>query len=140
MFSTTKKVLVAGERWCSATAVGFSTTPATQERTFTVFNRSSNRINHLYVSPTSYTYWGSDRLGSDIFYPNYRFDLSVAPGWYDIKLVDQDGDSCVVRDVDFRDGESWRWLLLHRLFASGLPSADFGGVCGFPTSPELFFG
>jgi hypothetical protein len=105
MFSTIKKVLVAGAL-VLATAVGFSTTAAAQQRTFTVFNRSSYRINHLYVSPTSYTHWGSDRLGSDIFYPNYRFDLSVAPGWYDIKLVDEDGDSCVVRDVDFRDGES----------------------------------
>jgi hypothetical protein len=105
MFSTIKKVLVAGAL-VLATAVGFSTTAAAQERRFTVFNRSSYRINHLYVSPTSYTYWGSDRLGSDIFYPNYRFDLSVAPGWYDIKLVDQDGDSCVVGDVDSRDGES----------------------------------
>jgi len=24
-----------------------------------------------------------------------------------VKLVDQDGDTCVVNNVDFRDGESW---------------------------------
>ncbi len=106
MLSNLKKFLAAGAL-VLATAVGFSTTATAQSRTFAVFNRSSYRINHLYVSPTSYTYWGGDRLGSDIFYPNYRFDLSVAPGWYDIKLVDQDGDSCVVNNVDFRDGESW---------------------------------
>jgi hypothetical protein len=106
MLSLMKKLLVAGAL-VLATAVGFSTTAAAQEQTFTVYNRSSYRINHLYVSPTSTTYWGSDRLGSDVFPPNYRFDLTVVPGWYDVKLVDQDGDTCVVNNVDFRDGESW---------------------------------
>ena len=106
MFSTIKKVLVAGAL-VLATAVGFSTTAAAQSSTFTVFNRSSYRINHLYVSSTSYNYWGNDRLGSDIFYPNYRFDLAVNPGWYDVKLVDQDGDSCVIRNVNVNYGETW---------------------------------
>jgi hypothetical protein len=106
MLTSLKKVLAAGAL-VLATAVGFSTTAAAQSRTFTVFNRSSYRINHLYVSPTSYTYWGSDRLGNDVFYPDYRFDLTVAPGWYDIKLVDQDGDSCVINNVDLRGGDSW---------------------------------
>jgi hypothetical protein len=106
MFSNIKKVLAAGALMLAA-VVSIPTSAAAQDRTFTVFNRSSYRINHLYVSPTSYTNWGNDKLGSDIFYPNYRFDLSVDPGWYDVKLVDQDGDTCVVQDVDFRNGENW---------------------------------
>ena len=106
MFSTLKKILVAGAL-VLATVACIPTNASAQERTFTVFNHSSYRINHLYVSPTSNTYWGSDRLGDDIFYPNYRFDLDVIPGWYDVKVVDQDGDSCVINNVDFRNGESW---------------------------------
>ena len=51
MFSAIKKVLVAGAL-VLATAVGFSTTATAQSSTFTVFNRSSYRINHLYVSST----------------------------------------------------------------------------------------
>jgi len=107
MISNIKKILVAGALVLAA-VVSIPTNAAAQEaRTFTVFNRSSYRINHLYVSSSSNTYWGNDKLGSDIFYPNYRFDLAVAPGWYDVKLVDQDGDTCVVNNVDFRGGESW---------------------------------
>ena len=106
MLSNIKKVLAAGALMLAA-VVSIPTSAAAQERTFTVFNRSSYRINHLYVSSTNNNYWGNDKLGSDIFYPNYHFDLSVYPGWYDVKLVDQDGDTCVVQNVDFRDGESW---------------------------------
>ena len=76
-------------------------------RTFTVINRSRYRIDHLYVSPTGYRYWGSDRLGTYVLYPNYRYDVSVYPGWYDVELVDQDGDACVLDNIDFRYGENW---------------------------------
>jgi hypothetical protein len=106
MISNLKKILVAGALVLAA-VVSIPTAASAQERTFTVFNRSSYRINHLYVSASSNTYWGNDKLGNDIFYPNYRFDLSVDPGYYDVKLVDQDGDSCVINNVDFRDGENW---------------------------------
>jgi len=106
MFSNIKKVLVAGALALAA-VVSIPTNAAAQDRTFTVFNRSSYRIDHLYVSSSNNNYWGGDRLGNDIFYPNYRFDLSVYPGWYDVKLVDQDGDTCVVNNVDFRDCGSW---------------------------------
>ena len=105
MTSRIKMMMVAGALALATALLPMSA--AAQARTFTVFNQSHYRINHLYVSPSSYSYWGNDRLGSDVFPPNYRFDLAVVPGWYDVKLVDQDGDTCVVNNVDFRDGESW---------------------------------
>jgi hypothetical protein len=86
MFSTIKKVLVAGAL-VLATAVGSlddCRSPATYVHCFQPFELSHQSS---VCFPDHYTYWGSDRLGSDIFYPNYRFDLSVTPGWYDIKLV-----------------------------------------------------
>jgi len=106
MFTTMKKVLAAGALMLAA-VVSIPTSAAAQNATFTVFNRSSYRINHMYVSSTSNNYWGSDRLGFDILYPNYRSDLALNPGWYDVKLVDQDGDSCVIRNVNVSYGETW---------------------------------
>lgn len=108
MLSNFKNLMVAGAllfaTLCSAPAIAAAQSGA---RTFTVINRSSIRIDHLFVSPTKETSWGWDQLGLDVLPPDYRFDLTVAPGWYDVKLVDQDSDSCVVSGLDFRDGESW---------------------------------
>lgn len=106
MISNLKKILAAGALMLAA-VVSIPTSAAAQNATFTVFNRSSYRINHMYVSSTSSNYWGGDRLGNDILYSNYRSDLQIYPGWYDVKLVDQDGDSCIVRDVNFSNGGSW---------------------------------
>jgi hypothetical protein len=107
MLNTFKKIMVAGALMLATALV--PTTAAAQDgmRTFTVFNNSRYRINQMYVSPSSYPNWGNDKLGNEVFPPTYRFDLSVYPGWYDVKLVDQDGDTCVIKGVDFRDGESW---------------------------------
>jgi hypothetical protein len=106
MFSNLKKALAAGALMLAA-VVSIPTSAAAQRATFTVFNRSSYRINHMYVSSTSNNYRGSDRLGFDILYPNYRSDLALNPGWYDAKLVDQDGDSCAIRNVNVSYGETW---------------------------------
>jgi hypothetical protein len=80
---------------------------AAQERTFTVYNNSSYTIDNLYVSPTGDRNWENDRLGNRYFPPTYRFDLPLDPGYYDVKLVDQDGDTCVVNHVNFLDGGTW---------------------------------
>lgn|SRR6185312_36695 len=106
MFNSMKKVLAAGALMLAA-VVSIPTSAAAQQRTFTIVNRTSYRIDHMYVSPTSYTQWGYDQLGRYYLYPNYRYDVSVYPGWYDVKLVDQDGDACTVPNVDFREGETW---------------------------------
>jgi hypothetical protein len=92
-----------------AAALGIPTTAAAQNgiRTFTVSNESSYQINHLYVSLSSYGVWGPDRLGDYVLSPNYHENVAIVPGWYDVMLVDEDGDRCVVPDVDLRAGERW---------------------------------
>ena len=72
-----------------------------------MYNYSHYRIDHMYVSPSGYRNWGSDRLGRDYLYPNQRADLTVARIQYDVMLVDQGGGSCIVPNVDLRYGESW---------------------------------
>jgi len=108
MLSTTKRFLIAGTLMLGAT-LGISTNATAQDwtRTFTVVNGSHIRIDHLYVTPNTYSRWGYDRLGRYVLQPGYRYDVSVVPGWYDVKLVDKDGDECIVPSVDFRRGETW---------------------------------
>ena len=107
MLSMIKRIVIAATLCVIAASVSTSANAQDNEETFTVINDSSYGIYQMYVSPTSYTYWGIDRLGSNVLYPTYRADLAVAPGWYDVKLVDEDGDACVIHNVDFREDDSW---------------------------------
>ncbi len=93
---TTAVLLISGSIAASA-----------QTRTFEVENHTRYDIKQIYVSSTWSNDWGYDRLGSGTLYPGYYMTLRVYPGWYDVKLVDGDGDACVVRDVDFRSGADW---------------------------------
>jgi len=86
----------------------FAAAPAAaQTRTFQVVNESHYSIQRIYVSPASYSRWGFDRLGDDVLRPGYEFTLSVLPGYYDVKLIDEDNDACVVHNLDFRYGDRW---------------------------------
>jgi hypothetical protein len=102
-----KNTLIAGVLVLAAMFAPSVATAQSATRTFTVYNNSSYTIDQLYVSSTYDHTWEQDRLGSNYFPPNYRMDLRVAPGFYDVKLVDEDGDSCVVPNVDFRSGTTW---------------------------------
>ncbi len=107
MLSTMKKMMAAGALMLAAGMAPAVASAQDATRTFTVYNNSRFRIDHLYVSPSSSSRWGYDQLGEYDLPTNYHVDVPVDPGWYDVKLVDQDGDDCVIKDVDFRDGESW---------------------------------
>ena len=107
MFSNVKQVMAAGALMLAA---GIAPTVASAQdatRTFTVYNQSRYRIDHLYVSPSSSSRWGYDQLGEYDLPTDFHVNVPVDPGWYDVKVVDQDGDSCVIKDVDFRNGDSW---------------------------------
>jgi hypothetical protein len=108
MLSNYKRLLLAGTLLL-ATTLGSSLTAAAQSwvSTFTVYNGSQYRIDHLYVSPNNDPNWGGDRLGRYVLLPGYRFDLPIIRGWYDVKLIDRDGDECIVPSVDFRNGDTW---------------------------------
>jgi len=86
----------------------FAAAPAAaQTRTFQVVNESHYSIDRIYVSPASYSRWGFDRLGNNVLRPGYEFTLSVFPGYYDVKLIDEDNDTCIVHNVDFSSGDRW---------------------------------
>lgn len=80
-------------------------------------NYSGLVIDHVYVSQTSDGFWNDDLLGDDVLSTPGTFDVTnILPGrHYDVKLVDEDGDPCVLRNVYF-DGNkfiniSHDWLI-----------------------------
>lgn len=78
--------------------------------TVTIVNDSDWAIHYLYLSPTSDNEWGPDQLGDEVIAPNGgTFELHSIPcDTYDVKLVDEDGDECVVGAVDLcLDDDVW---------------------------------
>jgi hypothetical protein len=79
-------------------------------------NGSRYQVSRMYLSPASNNYWGPDLLGSHVLPNGYVFTTREMPtGQYDLKLVDEDGDVCVVSGLSIGEDTSWRitdrWLL-----------------------------
>lgn len=87
-----------------------ATTPSGSTATVTIFNNLENwDIYYIYCDPSTDDYWGEDRLGSSILRPNRSFSFDVpANNYYDIKLVDVDGDSYTLWEV-YIGSEGLRW-------------------------------
>ena len=71
-----------------------------QRAEFMINNRSDWDIYHMYLSPEQKDTWGPDQLGEHVIKSGESFTLNDIPcGEYDIKLVDEDGDACVVEGI-----------------------------------------
>jgi hypothetical protein len=73
-----------------------------RNRNVIVENRSSITIDSIYMSGVNDTSWESDLLGSSELDPGYHTTILATPGRYDVKLVDGDGDKCVINNVEIR--------------------------------------
>ena len=74
--------------------------PAVQRGEFMIVNKSSYAFAQLFISSSTRRVWGPDQLGRRIVRPGESFTLRGIPcGLYDIKLVDEDGDICVVTEI-----------------------------------------
>jgi hypothetical protein len=82
-------------------AAGGKTTPQWWQSSVTLANQSSYAIEHLFLSPQNQGSWGPDQLGADILASGQtvKFD-GIDCDTYDLRLVDEDGDECVVPGVD----------------------------------------
>jgi hypothetical protein len=97
-------------------AVGYSLLPssspalAQKRASVKITNRSDWEIHHLFLSVTSEDAWGPDQLGEEVIGTGDSFTLTNIPcDSYDVKLVDEDGDECVVEDVDIcGSDEGWK--------------------------------
>jgi hypothetical protein len=63
-------------------------------------NDSRWSIQELYFAPVGSDRWGPNQLSHDAVRPGDSFTLTgIRCDKYDVKLIDEDGDKCVVRSV-----------------------------------------
>lgn len=74
-----------------------------------IVNRSSWDIHQLYLSSVDEEEWGPDQLGENVIESGGSFTLTGIPcDAYDIQLIDEDGDACVIGGVGLcGDRENW---------------------------------
>lgn len=83
--------------------------PKGKKATVKVVNKSDWQIDQFFLSSSEDDDWGPDQLGEDVIGSGESFSLQSIPcDNYDVMLVDEDGDECVVEEVDICGGaESW---------------------------------
>ena len=74
-----------------------------------ILNRSDWTIDQFYLAAVDTSDWGPDQLGTRVIRKNEYFTITDIPcDSYDVKIVDEDADECVIEDVDICGGkETW---------------------------------
>lgn len=82
-----------------------------KKATIKVINQSKWEIHHLYLSTSDDDHWGPDQLGEDVLTKGDSITLTdIDCDDYDIKVVDEDGDECVIEQVNLC-GDSTYWKI-----------------------------
>ncbi len=85
--------------------------PAFAEKaTVKVINQSKWEIHHLYLSSSADEEWGPDQLEDDILTKGDQITLTNIPcDTYDVKVIDEDGDECIIEEVELcKDHSYWK--------------------------------
>ncbi len=84
-------------------------TPAfAKKATVKIINQSKWEIHHIYLSSSDDQSWGEDQLEDEILAKGDSLTLSNIPcDVYDIQVVDEDGDECVIEQVDLCGDDSY---------------------------------
>ena len=82
---------------------------AAKNASVTIKNKSHWEIHQMYFSATSQDQWGPDQLGNHtIAAKGGSYTLTDIPcDKYDVRLVDEDGDECVVGHVGLCSDNEW---------------------------------
>ncbi|HVG24041.1 MAG TPA: hypothetical protein VND45_07795 [Thermoanaerobaculia bacterium] len=90
---------------CALAAPAFA-----KNATVKVINQSKWEIHHLFISAANEDEWGEDQLGEDVLTKGDSITITDIPcDKYDVKVVDEDGDECVIEAVDLcRDHSYWK--------------------------------
>jgi hypothetical protein len=89
---------------CSLTTPMF----AARKATVKIINQSKWEIHHIYLSSTEEQEWGPDQLEDDVLSKGQSLTLTNIPcDLYDIQVVDEDGDECVIEEVDLCGDHSY---------------------------------
>lgn len=83
---------------------------AARKATVKVINQSKWELHHIFLSSSDDAEWGEDQLGEDVLAKGDSLTLTSIPcDLYDIKVVDEDGDECVIEQVDLcGDNSVWK--------------------------------
>lgn len=92
-----------------ATAGGNVQAVAKKKATVTIINSSDWDIFHFFLSSADDDDWGPDQLGKQVVGKGESFKLTDIPcDSYDVRLIDEDDDECIVEEVDICGGND-RW-------------------------------
>ena len=104
-----QSVVVAGIVF--AAVLGSAVSAGKLDSAVTIVNESAWDIHHLFLSSVDEEEWGPDQLGDHVIGNGGKFTLTSIPcDEYDVKLVDEDGDECVIGAVDVC-GDSDDWVI-----------------------------
>jgi hypothetical protein len=77
-----------------------SANAASTDAAVVISNQTAWDLHELYISSVDDQEWGPDQLGAQVIGQGERFTLHGIPcDAYDVMLVDEDGDQCVVSGV-----------------------------------------
>ncbi|HVE69925.1 MAG TPA: hypothetical protein VNI54_01050 [Thermoanaerobaculia bacterium] len=81
-----------------------------KKATVKVINQSKWEIHHLFISPASEEDWGPDQLEDEVLGKGDSITITNIPcDEYDVKVVDEDGDECIIEAADLcRDNSYWK--------------------------------
>ena len=66
-------------------------------------------IHQLYIAPAKSNNWSENKLQTRKVARTERFTISnVAPGVYDLKVVDDDNHTCVFTDIGIDQTKEWQ--------------------------------
>lgn len=75
-------------------------------------NRSSWDIYEIYFSPSSQTSWGRDYLDDEVLEKGDSLTLTdIESGTWDVRVVDEDGDECIIEEIRFGKSDRDRWVI-----------------------------
>lgn len=96
-----------------AAAAALACAPAlTSAASVEFVNQSSWDIYEIYLSPSNDTNWGDDYLEKDVLTKGESLTITnVDAGSWDVMVVDEDGDKCVIEGVKFNRSDRDRWVI-----------------------------
>jgi hypothetical protein len=103
-----KQSAVAGIILASLFTLSSGATAQAVEESMTFRNGSAFDIREIYLSKTNHRTWEEDVLHTRILSAGDSIRVGgIDPGRYDIKLVDEDGDVCIVHNIDLYSNRVW---------------------------------
>lgn len=96
------------KKWCLAAVITLFVTTSSScvitteppEATLTIVNNSSYAIYELYITKVGRRGWGPDLLGADVLIPGESVRILADCDSYDVRLVDEDGDTCTLTNLE----------------------------------------